>query len=262
METKIVNQWVEKGLELINSKGITCILRCLHTSKKMYVYQSISYIKKHAIYAYGGAKTHSLAQQKCMGETLERIALRLSKNRYIFELTGTAGAFTKKGAIERAYFELFEKQVFSQFLSKNISRYRRIQKKVCLCISGNKAPYTYMCIRSFKLEGKIMHATGLCTKRSAKGAKEGAIQEAYIETVTKKNLIKEKIKYKKYYVDKENVSTLEGTITIQDLTPGWYRRLGYKVWGLTVKYTNSFHMNSYFPHIHHSRYPPLLPPVS
>ena len=81
-ETVIANPWVRKGLRLINSKGMTCLLRGLYSSVDFQVYQSIVQIGKKTIYAYGGARTHSLAQQKCMGETLERIAIKLHMKYY------------------------------------------------------------------------------------------------------------------------------------------------------------------------------------
>ncbi len=234
METVIANPWVRKGLRLINSKGMTCLLRGLYSSVDFQVYQSIVQIGKKTIYAYGGARTHSLAQQKCMGETLERIAIKLHMKHYEFAHIGTAGAFNKKDAIERARFELLEKQAFSKFLQKNVSTYKRVEKITNICITGSKIPYTFMCIRPFEYKGNKIYATGLCTKRSKPGAKKGAAEEACIEMIVKqilldrsqKNNSKHKIFIHDHLVEKNSLTYL-------NLTPNFYKKIRYQIWLIT-----------------------------
>lgn len=229
METKITNRWVKKAIKLINSKRITCIMRRLRSSRTYQVYQTICRLKKKTVYAYGGARTHSLAQQKCTGETLERIALRLSGNFNPRELYAAAGAFSKKKAVERARFELIEKIAFAEFLEKN--KDFKPKRKMCVLISENSPPYTYMCISPFRDKGKLMYATGLCTKNSKRPAKQGALEEVIIEREVKKLITYDlrRVQPRRYKIG--GLGQIPATQpTARNIALRWYNALKYKIW--------------------------------
>jgi len=217
---------------MLNSRGILCVMDCLKASHTFQVYQSVGIVHKEAVYSYGGAKTHNLAQQKCMGEMLERVALRLYKSFNPNGLYGSAGGFTDDQAKERAHFELIERITFTRFLEKN--KDFKPKKKTSMLISEKTPPYTYMCIKPFFYKGKNMYATGLCTKKTALAAKRGAKEESIVEQEVKRLVSKvpEKNLSMISSSKENNIQGKPSTRGFQNLTPNFYASLKYAVWSV------------------------------